>query len=179
MDPLVGASVDPRLKALVKSLFPAHFLIFHSSLKFMTPQISVEWWLCTGQTMFCNLALTPLAQSPHSHQSHKSPLKFKGHFSICIITPSLCAPREPNHFLLGTFSFLGFCSMLLYGCNTMVLNPHTGNFPFFFFLNKILPLLLLFWLHWVFVTALELFIVVRGLLYLSRAWLSCPWYVRS
>ena len=80
--------------------------------------------------MFCNLALTPLAQSPYSHQSYKPPLKFKGHFSICIITPFLCSPREPSHFLLGTFPFLGFCSMLLYGFNTVVLNPHTGSFPF-------------------------------------------------
>lgn len=33
-----------------------------------------------------------------------------------------------------------------------------------FLFYRIVPLLLLFWLHWVFVTALELFVVVRGLL---------------
>ena len=107
MDPLLVCG--PQIKSPgLRSLLPAHFLIFRSSLKFMIPQISVKCWLCTGQAMFCNLALTPLAQSPYSHQSHKSPLKFKGHFSICIIKPSLCTPREPSHFLLGTFSFLGF-----------------------------------------------------------------------
>lgn len=44
--------------------------------------------------MFYNLAFTPMAHDPSSHQSHKCPLQFKGCFSIFIITASLCSLRS-------------------------------------------------------------------------------------
>ena len=158
MDPLLVCG--PQIKSPgLRSLLPAHFLIFCSSLKFMIPQISVKCWLCTGQAMFCNLALTPLAQSPYSHQSHKSPLKFKGHFSICIITPSLCPPGNQAIFSLELSP--SWASAVCFSrAVTQWFTLTQGAFLFY----KIVPLLLLFWLHWVFVTALELFVVVRGLL---------------
>lgn len=115
MDPLEeGGNTNLRLKSCFKVSTACLLSYLPFSLWSTIPQISVECQVGIRVSKLLYSGFYP--DGPGSLFSPKSPVFPQIPSPYCSTFVHL---QAPNHSLLGTLSLVGFCSILLYGCDSV------------------------------------------------------------